>query len=166
MDCIFCKIARKEIPAEIVYEDEFFIAFLDINPRSRGMTIVAPKSHIKSLEELPKEIFEVVVKISIAIQKALSPEAIGISLMPSQIEHLHLRIYPYFKDEIPLIENTPIKISKEEFSEIGNKIRENILKSVILKEEKKEEKVKEEKKEERKRSEEEIFWMKRDWLIA
>lgn len=161
MNCVFCKIAKKEIDSEIVYEDENFIAFLDINPRSKGMTIVAPKLHIKNLEELPKEIFEVTVKIALAIQKALSSETIGMALMPSQIDHLHLRIYPYFKDEIPLIENKPIQISREELAKIGEKIRENIQGKEVEKvgrEEKKEEK-KEEKSED-------VFWRKRDWMIA
>ena len=44
-DCIFCKIARKEIPSSIVYEDKDVIAFLDINPFSIGHTLVVPKKH-------------------------------------------------------------------------------------------------------------------------
>jgi histidine triad (HIT) family protein len=147
MECIFCKIARKEMPSEIIYEDENFITFLDIHPRSKGMTLVVPKRHIKSFEEdvnISKEMFFIAIKTSEAIKKALSPIAISIAYMPSQIEHLHLRIYPYFENEIPLIENKPIEIKAEE-----------------LKEEKKEEE-----KKEKPRSEEEIFWLKRNWLIA
>jgi histidine triad (HIT) family protein len=170
MECIFCKIARKEIQSEIVYEDENFVAFLDIHPRSKGMSLVIPKKHIKSFEEdenLSKELFLLAIKISEAIKKALSPIAISIAYMPSQIDHLHLRIYPYFENEIPLIENKPIEIKPEELKNIAEIIRKNVK---IEKQEKKQEEVKEEKKEEEKkerpRSEEEIFWLKRDWQIA
>lgn len=45
MDCIFCKITKKEIPAEIVYEDEAAVAVLDINPRAPGHVMVLPKVH-------------------------------------------------------------------------------------------------------------------------
>jgi len=161
MECIFCKIAKKEIASEIIYEDENSITFLDINPRSRGMTLVIPKNHLKSLEEdqeVSKQLFSVAIKVANAIKKALSPIALSIAYLPSQIEHLHLRVYPYFENEIPLIENKPIEVSAEELKSIAEKIREKI--SVErLSEEKKIEK-KEEK------SEEERFWNKRDWLIA
>jgi histidine triad (HIT) family protein len=165
MECVFCKIARKEIKSEIVYEDENFLAFLDIHPRSKGMSLVIPKKHVKSFEEdenLSREMFFIAVKIAESIKKALSPLAISIAHMPSQIEHLHLRIYPYFENEIPLIENKPIEIKPEELENIAETIRKNIRMDKI---EEKEE-VKEEEKEEKQKSDEKIFWLKRDWLIA
>jgi histidine triad (HIT) family protein len=165
MECIFCKIARKEIPSEIIYEDENFVAFLDIHPRSKGMSLVIPKKHVKAFEEdenLSKELFLIAIKISEAIKKALSPIAISIAYMPSQIEHLHLRIYPYFENEIPLIENKPIEIKPEEVKNIAEIIRKNIK---IEKIEQKEE-AKEKEKEKKQKSDEKIFWLKRDWLIA
>ena len=51
-DCIFCKIIRKEIPANIVYENDFVIAFKDIKPVSKIHIVVIPKKHIESLEKL------------------------------------------------------------------------------------------------------------------
>ena len=168
MDCVFCKIAKKELSSEIIYEDENFIAFLDIHPRSKGMTLIAPKRHIKDLEEdesLSKQMFWVAIKVANAIKKTLSPLAISIAHIPSQIDHLHIRVYPYFENEIPLIENKPIEISPEELKSIGEKIRENLRIEITQKEEAKNEKIKEEKTEGLK-SEEEILRIKRDWLIA
>ncbi|HNY97740.1 MAG TPA: histidine triad nucleotide-binding protein [Candidatus Pacearchaeota archaeon] len=49
VDCIFCKIIRKEVPAEIVYEDEEIIAFKDINPSAETHILIIPKKHIESL---------------------------------------------------------------------------------------------------------------------
>lgn len=51
-NCIFCKIIKKEIPAQTVYEDEEILAFKDINPQAPVHILVIPKKHIKSLYEL------------------------------------------------------------------------------------------------------------------
>lgn len=55
MSCIFCKIVSKEIPAQIVYEDEYVLAFNDINPVTPEHILVIPKKHIKSIDEITKE---------------------------------------------------------------------------------------------------------------
>ncbi len=54
-DCIFCKIIKKEIPSEIVYEDEEIIAFKDINPAAPIHILVIPKKHISSIIDMKKE---------------------------------------------------------------------------------------------------------------
>lgn len=54
-DCIFCKIIKKEVPADIVYEDDEIIAFKDIQPAAPIHILVIPKKHIPSLVELEKE---------------------------------------------------------------------------------------------------------------
>ena len=51
-DCLFCKIARKEIPAKLVYEDEDAVAFEDINPQAPVHVLVVPKRHIPTLNDL------------------------------------------------------------------------------------------------------------------
>lgn len=71
-DCLFCKIARKEIPAAVVYEDDRVLAFNDINPQGPTHVLVIPKQHIASLNELtPKddEIVGEVVRRAAAIAK-------------------------------------------------------------------------------------------------
>lgn len=54
-DCIFCKIIKKEIPSEIVYEDERVIAFKDVNPAAPIHILVVPKKHIVNLLEVSRE---------------------------------------------------------------------------------------------------------------
>lgn len=51
-NCIFCKIANKEIPSEIVYENDFTVAFKDVNPAAPVHILVVPKEHVSSLNEL------------------------------------------------------------------------------------------------------------------
>ena len=58
MDCIFCKIISKEIPAKILYEDQDTIAFLDAFPVAKGHTLVIPKQHYAKIQDLPSEINE------------------------------------------------------------------------------------------------------------
>ncbi|HSH36018.1 HIT domain-containing protein, partial [Schnuerera sp.] len=54
-DCIFCKIINKEIPSEIIYEDDKVIAFKDVNPQSPIHILVIPKEHIESLNQINNE---------------------------------------------------------------------------------------------------------------
>lgn len=54
-DCIFCKIARKEIPSNLVYEDETVVAFKDLEPQAPVHVLVIPKKHIESLLALTDE---------------------------------------------------------------------------------------------------------------
>ena len=57
-DCIFCKIANKEIPANLIYEDENVVAFNDLNPQAPVHFLVIPKKHYASLNDIDsKEIF-------------------------------------------------------------------------------------------------------------
>ena len=64
LNCIFCKIINKEIPCTKIYEDENFLAFLDINPLSPGHTQIIPKKHYRWVWDIENigEYFEVVKK--------------------------------------------------------------------------------------------------------
>ena len=165
MECIFCKIIAKEVEAEIFYEDENSLAFLDINPRSRGMSIVIPKIHFSNFEEnleMAKKVFESALKVAEIIKKALKPKFVSISLFPSKIQHFHLRVYPFYEKEIPLLENQPMEVSKDELKEIAKLLRD----AQKEEEEVEEREEKEPKEVERKRSEEEIYWIKREISLA
>jgi len=95
-NCIFCKIINKEIPAHIVYEDEDFLAFLDINPQSPGHCQVIPKKHCRWVWEVSNfgEYFEIVKKIALAQQKAFGTNWILSKIVGDEIEHAHVWIYP------------------------------------------------------------------------
>lgn len=75
-DCIFCKIIKKEIPSEIVYEDEEIIAFKDINPAAPIHILVIPKKHISSIIDMKKEDEAIIGRIYSVINKIA--EDIGI----------------------------------------------------------------------------------------
>ena len=56
MDCIFCKIISKEIPAKILYEDDDSISFLDAFPVAKGHTLVIPKKHFAKIQDMPSDL--------------------------------------------------------------------------------------------------------------
>ena len=69
MDCIFCKIAKHEVPAKVVYEDEQVIAFNDANPQAPIHLLIIPKKHIPSIMEITEEDGKILGKIALVAQE-------------------------------------------------------------------------------------------------
>lgn len=95
-NCIFCKIVKKEIPAYVVYEDDNFLAFLDINPQSAGHTQVIPKKHYRWVWDYENvgEYFEISKKIALAQRKAFNTDFILSKIMGDEIPHAHIWVFP------------------------------------------------------------------------
>ena len=107
-DCIFCKIIKREIPSNKIYEDDNVYAFLDINPVNPGHTLVVPKDHYELLEDMPDDlladVIKAVKKINIAIKKALDTDSTNIGLNNGKsagqlVPHMHFHIMPRFKND-------------------------------------------------------------------
>jgi histidine triad (HIT) family protein len=103
--CVFCRIVRGEAPAHVLHEDEHTLAFLDIHPLVEGHTMVIPKAHYETLEDLPPElvgqVFETVRKVSAAMRKALGAQATTIGINNGRaagqvVPHLHIHIVPRY----------------------------------------------------------------------
>ena len=77
MDCIFCKIANKEIPSKNVYEDNDVIAFQDVNPEAPVHILVIPKKHISSLNAATAEDEQLLGKILLTIQSIAKEQGIA-----------------------------------------------------------------------------------------
>ena len=108
MDCLFCKIANKEIPSLIVYEDDWSVGFLDNDPLSFGHVLVIPKSHAENIidlkENLVGRLFGAVKTVTEALDEALKPQGftIGInhgSISGQTVDHLHIHIIPRYKGD-------------------------------------------------------------------
>lgn len=102
-DCIFCKIARKEIPSYTLFEDEFTIAFLDINPVRSGHSLVIPKNHTANIFEISSEdwshVQETVRKTARALERALLADGINIMMNNREhagqvVDHAHVHLIP------------------------------------------------------------------------
>jgi histidine triad (HIT) family protein len=118
-NCIFCKIIKGEIPSHKVYEEEDFLAFLDINPQSPGHTQVIPKKHYRWVWEVPNAgiYFEVVKKIALAQQKAFDTDFILSKIIGDEVEHAHIWVFP----------NSNIIGDKKDFAGNAEKIRKAII---------------------------------------
>lgn len=102
-DCIFCRILEGEIPADVVYEDEDVVAFLDANPLTEGHTLVVPREHVERVGGIPVDLagryFEPVPKIVEAVQEAVDADGATIawndgSAAGQEVPHAHLHIVP------------------------------------------------------------------------
>ncbi len=118
-DCIFCKIAKGEMPAEKVYEDENFLAFLDIKPLSPGHTLVIPKEHFRWVWNVPNagKFFNVAKKIALAIQKSFGTEEVFSKIIGEEIPHAHIWLFPNPEKAVG---------NKNDFTANAKKIRENL----------------------------------------
>jgi histidine triad (HIT) family protein len=117
-DCIFCKIIKGEIPSNKVYEDDNFLAFLDINPESPGHTQVIPKQHHRWVWDVPNigEYFEVVRKIALAQKKAFKADFIISKVVGNEVEHAHVWVFP----------NSETRGDKKNFAGNAEKIKKEI----------------------------------------
>lgn len=117
-ECIFCKIVSGEIPATKIYEDENFLAFLDIHPQSPGHAQVIPKAHYRWVWDVENvgEYFEVVKKIAKAQQKAFNTEWILSKIIGDEVTHAHIWVFP--SDEA--------KGDKNDLAGNADKIRANL----------------------------------------
>jgi histidine triad (HIT) family protein len=107
-ECIFCKIARKDIVSSVIYENEHVICFLDINPSSRGHCLVVPKKHYQNIFDIASielnEIIQAAKRISEKARKNLN--ATGVNIVHASgkdaqqsVFHFHLHVIPRYVDD-------------------------------------------------------------------
>jgi histidine triad (HIT) family protein len=98
---VFCKIIKGEVPAYKVWEDENFLAFLDINPQSLGHTLVIPRKHYRWVWDLPNfgEYFEKVRIVEKKLEKALAPEFVEMKVFGIDVLHAHVHLIPHYQKE-------------------------------------------------------------------
>lgn len=129
---VFGKIIRGELPATKVYEDDKFLAFLDINPVSKGHTILIPKEHYIWIHETPDEviasIFIKAKEIINAMREALSCDFVQVGVVGNEVPHFHIHLIPrYLTDTIEQTNRPHIPYaSPEEKSEYAEKIKGRI----------------------------------------
>ena len=108
MNCIFCKIAKDEIPSFKIYEDDFVLSFLSTGPVNHGHVLVIPKKHYSNYEEIDNEtlakIYVVVKKIGLAIKNSfdsagyntnVNNDAVAGQIIP----HFHVHVIPRYKND-------------------------------------------------------------------
>jgi len=106
LNCIFCRIAKHDVPAKIVLEDAEFIAFYDINPVSKGHTLVIPKAHIRDFSalvtqpaEFIKRYLQFVEKVRLKLRELYKPRGIFIRWNTDallEVNHVHAHVVPVY----------------------------------------------------------------------
>ena len=107
-NCVFCKIVAWETPSQRVYEDDKYIAFLDINPVNFGHTLIIPREHYPNFQETPDEVLEgmmrIAKKITPAVLAAVSASAFNVTFNSGveagqAVHHVHLHLIPRHADD-------------------------------------------------------------------
>lgn len=106
MNCIFCKIINREIPAKIIYEDDIVIAFLDVNPDSNGHTLIIPKKHYTDLADIDDKTLSHIMSTARDLKKLLEEKLNidGLTLIQNngavqEVKHYHLHLKPHYNEK-------------------------------------------------------------------
>lgn len=123
-ECIFCKIAKGEIPHHKIYEDKDFMAFLDIRPLNPGHTLVIPKQHYRWVWDVPNigKYYEAAQKIVKVIKEEMNTDYVVSMVFGEGVPHAHVWLVPRFQNDghgeaINLINIK--QISKEDMEKIA-----------------------------------------------
>lgn len=131
-ECIFCKIVRGESPANVVYEDDMTLAFMDLGHVNPGHTIVAVKRHIENIygldETLAAAVFRTATRIAKVLKKAMQPE--GITLLQANetagwqtVFHFHFHVLPRHPNDGAAITWPAKRPSREELERYAAQVR-------------------------------------------
>lgn len=130
MATIFSRIIEGEIPSYRIAEEDHFFAFLDINPMTKGHTLVVPKLEIDYLFDLDDALLADMMvfakKVAKAIGAALPCERVGMMVIGLEVPHAHLHLIPINREGDMNLANPRVTLSKEEFEEIATRIRSRI----------------------------------------
>ena len=106
MDCLFCKIIEGNIPSKTIYEDEKVKVFLDINPNTNGHSLIIPKKHIVTVDELDEElalhILKVEKEMKNLLQEKLNCEGLTIvqnNELGQEVKHYHVHLIPRYSND-------------------------------------------------------------------
>jgi histidine triad (HIT) family protein len=131
-DCIFCKIIASELPGQIVEEDERTIAFMDINPATRGHLLVIPRAHARNLLEISPEDLGATIataqRMAQRVNQRLEPA--GINLINScgsaawqTVFHFHVHVIPRYEDDPLKLPWVPASGDPDEIAAVAQDLR-------------------------------------------
>jgi len=134
LECIFCKIASKEIPAKILIETELCVGFLDAFPLAKGHALIIPKNHYEKIQDLPadvnNEIFSTVHKLISRVDSLTGATLVAIHNgkdSGQEIPHVHVHLIPRSKDDsagaVHSMFSKTSELSESEIDELCTKLR-------------------------------------------
>jgi histidine triad (HIT) family protein len=131
-DCLFCGIVAGDVPAQIVDSDEHTVAFMDINPATRGHALVVPRNHAADLFEISDEDLERTTvsarRLARRMKDVLSPD--GFNVLNScgaaawqTVFHFHLHVVPRYEDDPLELPWVPQEGDPDEIASLAERIR-------------------------------------------
>ncbi|MDN3203515.1 HIT family protein [Algoriphagus sediminis] len=127
MATIFTKIINREIPANIIAEDDHYIAFLDIMPLVKGHVLVVPKVEVDYIFDLEPEILQGLTvfaqKVAKAIDKTIKCTRVGVAVIGLEVPHVHVHLVPLNSMEDINFTRPKLKLSSEELDSIAETIK-------------------------------------------
>lgn len=107
MECIFCKIAKNDMDAFTIYEDDIVKAFLDIHPDANGHTLIIPKKHFKDIDDIDEKTITHIMMVAKKLKKVIISTcgADGMTLIQNngevqEVKHFHLHLKPYYVNKV------------------------------------------------------------------
>ncbi len=130
MASIFTKIINGEIPANIVAENDDFLAFLDISPLQKGHVLVIPKLEVDYIFDIEDESLAAMMVFAKTVAKKIklaypTVNRIGVAVIGLEVPHAHIHLIPINKMDDMNFANPKLKLTKEELKEIADKIANN-----------------------------------------
>lgn len=133
MATVFTKIISGEIPCYKVAENDKFLAFLDINPNTKGHTLCVPKQEINKVFDMNEthylELMAFSRKVAKAIEKTIACKRVGMAVVGLEVPHVHIHLLP-LQDMDDMRFVNKVSLSKEEFETIATNIADNYSDSV------------------------------------
>ncbi|MDR3350062.1 MAG: HIT family protein [Prevotellaceae bacterium] len=130
MASIFTKIIRGEIPSYKIAEDDRFFAFLDINPVSKGHTLVIPKQETDYLFDLNPallgDLMQFAQKIARALKQTVACKRVGVVVMGLEVPHAHIHLIPMNSEADIDFRKPKPTLTPEEFTALANEIKAGI----------------------------------------
>ncbi len=131
-DCVFCQILAGELPAEIVDEDEHTVAFMDINPWTRGHALVVPRAHSRNLYDAgDDDLSHTVVaakRLALTMRDRLACD--GVNLLNAcepaawqTVFHLHVHVIPRYRDDPLGLPTRPQQAERDELAAVAGELR-------------------------------------------
>jgi histidine triad (HIT) family protein len=131
-DCIFCKIVAGEIPAERVDEDEHTIAFMDLNPWTRGHALVIPREHSRNLYEIGDDDLArtaaAAKRLALRMKERLRCDGVNLinSCEPAAwqtVFHFHVHVIPRYDDDPLQLPTRPQEADQDELARVAGELR-------------------------------------------
>jgi histidine triad (HIT) family protein len=131
-ECIFCAIAAGEGPAEIVDSDDLTVAFMDINPATRGHALVIPRRHSVDLFDVSEEDLEATTfaarRLATRMRETIKPDGVNILNAAGRaawqsVFHFHLHVIPRYENDPLQLPWRPGPVSQEELAEVAEQLR-------------------------------------------